>query len=44
MCSSFSILKFDQHNIQEQEGYLDMMNNNKIFKDFVKIGPIYKLL
>ena len=44
MWSSFSILKFDQHNIQEQEGCLDMMNNNKTFKDFVKIGPTYYLL
>jgi hypothetical protein len=32
---SFSILKFDQRKIQEQEGYLDTRNTRKAFKDFV---------
>ncbi|KAL4625843.1 hypothetical protein ACB092_05G054100 [Castanea dentata] len=33
--TSFSILKFDQQKIQEQEGCLEMRNKTKTFKDFV---------
>ncbi|GMY34504.1 putative F-box/FBD/LRR-repeat protein At1g66290 [Fagus crenata] len=35
MWTSFSILKYDQDKIQEQEGCLDMSNKQMMFKDFV---------